>query len=293
VFYFEHAARELPVDLILGVAVGGSAVFAFPEGAGAEKGTKSGRRRMLIAAAAAIIGTILVGTAYTVGWEALLNNLLQMHTRPGATLAWGAHWRYHSLSSAMLMLVSFGLAGVLIRGLRGREGTGSRTGQSIFAASLVVFAILTLVFVPDLDPFRDAIFLGHQVREAFTHLLVTTPMAWAACIGTVRDEPAISRFRGVSIRWSIVSGMGGVLIGVYLLAAGLLTSAASQGQTADLTMLLCPHFFEHTFTFAIVPVIAALVYQSAVANEKYAFTIHESESADSGVSYLTDMRRNK
>ena len=54
----------------------------------------------------------------------------------------------------------------------------------------------------------------------------------------------------------------GVLIGAYLLAGGLITSAASQGQSASLTMLLCPHFFEHSFTFVVTPLVAALSFMN-------------------------------
>ena len=39
--------------------------------------------------------------------------------------------------------------------------------------------------------------------------------------------------------------------------------AASQGQTENVILLLGPHVFEHTFTYLVVPLIAALVYESA------------------------------
>ena len=263
VLYFEHAARELPLDLILGAAVGGSVLFAYPRGRRVGSGRHSGRRRMLVVGVVVVVGTILGGTLCSGGLEILVDNLAQKHTRPGNTLEWGAHWRYHLLSRSMLMLCSFGLAGVLVRGVLGRHGTGNQAGQSIFAASLSVFGILTIVFLPDLDPFRDPVFLGHQVREVFTHVLVTVPMAWAACLYLAGDQANVSRHGGVSIRWSAVAGVGGLLIGVYLLTGGLLTSAASQGLTASVTMLLCPHFFEHSYTYAIVPLVAALVYESA------------------------------
>ena len=41
----------------------------------------------------------------------------------------------------------------------------------------------------------------------------------------------------------------------------LALDAASHGQTTDIAMLLCPHFFEHGFTYLVVPLVAALVYQ--------------------------------
>lgn len=268
VFYFEHATRELLLDLILGVAIGGSAFIAFPCGKSAYR-FGSRRRTGYAIALVVVCGVIIGGTVHLEGISVLLDNLFQKHTRPGAPLAWGAHWRYHLLSRAMVICVSFGFAGVLVRIACGRRGRSHRLGQSICLASAGVYGLFTLVFLPNLDPFRDPLFLGHQVREAFTHLLVTVPVGWAACAGAADAYVLAAPNRGHSTAWSLISGGVGLLIGVYILVGGLITSAVSEGQSASLTMLLCPHFFEHSFTFVVVPLAAALVYESAVAAAGY------------------------
>jgi len=51
-------------------------------------------------------------------------------------------------------------------------------GQWVFNGILVLFTALSIVFGLDLKPFTDPVFLGHQAREAFTHGLVTLPLAW-------------------------------------------------------------------------------------------------------------------
>ena len=44
IFFFEHAARELPLDMILGAAVAGSALFALPIGKGGNSSPGTGGR---------------------------------------------------------------------------------------------------------------------------------------------------------------------------------------------------------------------------------------------------------
>jgi len=116
VLYFEHASRELLLDVLLGVAIGGSTLWVLP----GSKLAGCHRQFLLSAAIVLVIGVIIVGTLFTVGSASLWDNLLQMHTRPGEPLSFGSHWRYHFLSRLMLMLVSFGMAGLVVLGLRGR-----------------------------------------------------------------------------------------------------------------------------------------------------------------------------
>jgi hypothetical protein len=266
ILYFEHAARELPLDLILGVAVAGSVLFAFP--ARSEPTIAATRRlqRVLAAGTLITIGVILVGTLAVGGFEMLVDNLLQKHTRPGASLMWGAHWRFHLLSRAMLMLVSFGFAGLILIIEKGEHGIGDRAALLIFGAAVALFTLMTIVFVPNLDPFRDPVFIGHQVREVFTHILVTVPVAWGACLILARNRGERSRAGDPSMIWPAIAGISGVVIGVFLLVSGLTQSAVSHGQTQNVVLLVCPHFFEHTFSYLIVPLVAALIYETACAS---------------------------
>jgi len=264
VLYFEHAARELPLDVILGVAVAGSVLIVLPADSRMAGAGSRFRQVALLVGTVVVFGTILLGTLWTGGFELLSNNLLQMHTRPGAPLVWGAHWRYHFLSRLTLILFSLAGAGLLVLITQGSFRGAGRGTPRTFASSLGLFAVLTVVFAPDRDPFVDPVFLGHQVREVFTHVLVTVPLAWGVCLSLVRAQAEVAPKNSASSRWLLVAAVGSVLVGSYLLIGGLITSAASQGQTQSLTILLGPHFFEHTSSYLVVPLVAGLVYESVV-----------------------------
>ncbi|HYQ72898.1 MAG TPA: hypothetical protein VET88_13350 [Gammaproteobacteria bacterium] len=264
--YFEHASRELPLDLLLGIAVGCSIYYLCPGPDAPVSGYTHHRRRLAVSGLLAFlaVSAIICGTLWKNGFEALVNNLLQMHTRPGAELVWGAHWRYHLLSRLSLMLASLGFAGMLLYLDSGKSASGDRSGMYAFGLVLAVFAGISLVFAPDIDPFRDPVFLGHQVREVFSHALVTLPAAWGICLlyagRSDRAQSAITAGRA-GLFWPAVSLLTAIILGSWLLAGALMTSAASQGQTEHMTMLIFPHFFEHSFTFLVVPAIALMSYE--------------------------------
>ena len=259
VFYFEHAAREFPLDALLGVAIGGSALWAFPK----HSPVNHLRQVLFAAGILLVISIIVIGTLSSGGPVLLWDNLLQMYTRPGEALRFGSHWRYHFLSRFMLIMVSFGLAGLIVLGLQGRQDTGGKTGQKVFIGTLLLFFVLSLVFVPDLDPFLDATYLGHQVREVLTHVLVTVPLAWWVCLRLSRGNEREPIQGTVLVGWPLAVGTGGVLAGLYLLVGALCTSAASMGQTDSMVLLIGPHFFEHFFSYLLVPLVAGLVCELA------------------------------
>ena len=159
------------------------------------------------------------------------------------------------------MLVSLCMAGLVVLTLRGRNGAGNRTGQRVFIGALGIYIVLSIVFDIDLKPFTDPVFLGHQAREAFTHSLVTLPLAWWFCLVMNSNEEKTG-IGTVSLRWPMTAGILGIFIAVYLLLGGLLGSAASLGQTDSLVLLISPHFFEHFFSYLLVPLIAALTHST-------------------------------
>lgn len=264
VLYFEHAARELPLDLLLGAAVGGSVLFAFPGREGTPGVPDTGRRRILATGLLVVVGAIVGGTLWVGGTGMLLDNLSQLHTRPDAAAVWGAHWRYHLLSRMTLMLCSLGLAGIVVLLSKGKSGAGDKGGLLIVGAVLALFGALTIMFSVNLDPFVEPVYLGHQVREVVTHVLIAIPAAWGACLVLADSQSDVCQSRAARVHWPVVAGLCATLIGVFLLVGGLVTSAASQGQTQNLTLLWGPHVFEHMFTYLVVALTAALVYESAV-----------------------------
>jgi hypothetical protein len=56
----------------------------------------------------------------------------------------------------------------------------------------------------------------------------------------------------------------GGLIGLYLVAGALLTDAGSQAQTESLVPLVFGHYFEHSFTYLLTPLVAVSLYLGIV-----------------------------
>ena len=258
ILYYEHAARELPLDVVLGASVAAAARFVLP--APSRSGRRSRRAAAFGVALAAAAAVIVAGTLRAGGTAMLYENLFQFPTRPGEPLVWGGHWRYHLLSHLGLMLCSFGLAGAVMLGA-GRS-RGYRSGLRVFWVTLGVFLVLTILFVPKAESFTDPVFLGHQAREAFTHALVTVPMAFAACLLLGREHWRTARPGTVQVAVAWAIGAVGAAFGVFLVAGALATSAASQGQSDSLAVLIFPHFFEHTFSYVVATFAACLVFEA-------------------------------
>ncbi|MDH3314523.1 MAG: hypothetical protein OER43_01975 [Gammaproteobacteria bacterium] len=277
VFYFEHGARELLLDIVLGVTVGGCLLFACPplerKGGGA---TRRADGIVSIAVASGLaVAIILAGAAIDVGLAGLRDNLLQYHTRPLAPLEWGSHWRYHLLSRLALILSALGIAGFLRLFIGGEVNRLARHGMRIFGAALVAFALFTFVFsnrlAAFLMPLFDPVYLGHQAREVFTHVLATLPIAWGICMAVVRPGLAWSADRHATVfAWPVTTAAGvlGAVLGLYVCVRALLSDSASHGQTDDLAMLLFPHFFEHVQTYVVVTAFALLVYQATLKTSR-------------------------
>lgn len=271
IFYFEHATRELVLDTALALAVAGAVRYFYPL-AGADADARIARTRIWLAVSTlAVLALILGGTAYVnavgrfFGAEArgqsILDNLAQYPTRPGAPFLWGAHWRYHLIERFAEIALAFAVAGLFwVRD--GRPPARDHGGTSLYAGALAVFVVATLVFGLTIEPFRDPTYLGHQLRELFTHTLVTLPLAMGACFVLARRFSAPTPgARARLSAWPIyLAGIVGVGCGLYVLGGSVLLKAQTYGQRRDLGELLFPHFFEHTLGYLFVSSLAGLLY---------------------------------
>lgn len=261
VFYVEHGTRELLPDALLALAVAGAVAYFFPlTGAGVRDAASASRRR-LTWVAAVTFAVIVGGTLWTEGSRVLFDNLSQSHTRAGAPLVWGAHWRYHLIERFAQVMLAFCASGTFWM-LRGKPNAARRSGRfRLFGAALLLFVATTILFRITSEPFRDPAYLGHQLRELFTHSLVTLPLALGTCLTLART---FSRGRGGASpdrAWPIVAtGAAAVLSGAFLLVASVMADAQSHGQTEGLAGLLLPHFAEHALGYVLVPALAGLIY---------------------------------
>jgi hypothetical protein len=261
VFYFEHATRELLPDLVLAAAVAGAVRWFLPPACRRDDARRS--RRQLALLTAATTAVILGATFWSDGGRTVVDNLSQSHTRAGAPLVWGAHWRYHFLDRLALALAAFSATGVVWI-VRGRPDSSHVPGrQAMYRAALLLFALATAGFRVTGEPFTDPAFLGHQLRELFTHGLVTFPLALGVCLALARRFAAPAGAPSSGPVWSIaLTGAASVMVAAFLLVASVLTGAQDHGQTTGLAALLLPHFAEHALGYVFVPSLAGLLYLS-------------------------------
>jgi hypothetical protein len=209
---------------------------------------------------AASLAVVLIATVREGGYALLAENLLQLPTRPGEQLVWGGHWRYHLLSELSLILMSFGAGGAMLRaaGYRG----GHEIGVRVILIALAVFGVLTLMFVPKWESVRDPVFLGHQAREVFTLALVTIPLGMGVGTLLVREQWNGRNVGGTaSLATALLWGAVGVVTAAFVAVGSIVTSAASQGQSESVAVLIFPHFFEHTLSYVISLLAAAVVIE--------------------------------
>jgi len=267
VFFVEHATRELVPDLLLALAVAGAVRYFFPPLL-----VSHGLSRVRVVFGAATMATLLAivgGTIWTDGLHALLDNLSQLHTRPGATLVWGAHWRYHLIERFAQILLAFSVTGAIWM-RRGRPTVSAAAGRGgLYALALLLFGVTTAVFGLDMDPFRDPAYLGHQLRELFTHSLVTLPLALGTCLTLARRFSPAGGPRSAAPIWPIaLTGLVAVASGAFLLVASVMADAQSHGQTTGLAALLFPHFAEHALGYVLVPAAAGLLYVGPLTGQR-------------------------
>jgi hypothetical protein len=265
IFWLEHGVREIPIDLLLGMAVASSLLrFLQPT-----RGLDLVRRRGLMAWAggltAVLTAFIVTGAAINSGARIVLEEFAQMHTRPGAPTGWGDHWDTHLLSRFGLLLVALFLAGFHAALTGAAERPTREIGRRLYRVNVVVFLAATLVFGPNLNPFLDGIHIGHQARELFTHLLVTLPLSVWAGLGAfqylTRRQPRMTKSFSLGsvprVSWAAL--LGAVLIGLYLTIGFLVTAAYGRGQSSNPVALVLVHFFEHGLSYLFTPLWTAFL----------------------------------
>ncbi|MCL6481860.1 MAG: hypothetical protein K6U02_09040 [Firmicutes bacterium] len=255
-FYFEHALRELPLDVLLAWAVGAAAAHFFPQSR-LGPNERSLLLRLSTSVSVLLLVGIVAGTWATAGAESVAQNLAQMPTRPGAPLDWGAHWRYHVLERLALLAAAFALFGLLAE--KGQQGNSKALRQ--YLGSLAGFVLLTVLFGLTPEPFADARYLGHQARELFTHGLVTLPLAVGACL-KLTGEVLVPSARRKTARMRAVGLAGAVagLLAAFLILGALRTGAAQQAQTQEHYRLIAAHVFEHTLGYLLVTAVSVCCY---------------------------------
>lgn len=272
--YFRHFVRELPVTLVYAAASVGAYRAYGPSAA-------AGRPAPWLARGAAGLGASLVAvaawaTAHRWGARVTLDELLQGYTRD-TLYAPGSHWRFHLASTVAYLAFAVALASGLGRAL---EGSWPRPRPEArlrwLGGTAAAVGALTLVFRPSAEPFVDPRFLGHQAREAVTHLLVTLPLSFAVLLGGApgppRTDPRSAAADGgrpsaradgnpgtPSLPREVASALAvGLACVAFLATATIATGAVARARpAARLSSLAAGHVFEHGLDYLLVASLCA------------------------------------
>ena len=261
VFWFEHAVREIPIDMLLGAAIAGSLLRFWPTAGPIHLSRRRRVMRLTGGLTLALTAFIVTGALVGSGPVVVRQEFAQMHTRPDAPPGLGNHWDTHLLSRFALMLAAALLVGThaALTGETAGEHERAPVGARLYRASLIAFFIGTVLLVPNVRPFVDTVHLGHQARELFTHLLVTVPVSYGAgllvlrSLGGTRSETTTSASMGPVPAHTYAAGVGLALIGIYLTVGFLMTQAYGHGQSNSVVSLVLVHFFEHGLTYLFTP----------------------------------------
>jgi hypothetical protein len=253
IFYFDHATRELPVDVLTGLMIGAAAAFGLePKG--------SGRTAAMFAGLAVLVVAVILGGALaTVGLDRTLVNLSQSPTRPGVALLAGSHWYYHLLSTGFAMLAALA-AGLW---LSGSDGLFRYRGPVAAACVAAIWAAVSWGFLssPDLvrRSFGDPIYLGHQAREILVAVLVVIPLSFGLCL-VLAERPVARNSLPGPIALAAVFALAAAGLAAFVGVTALSTGSQAMGQSDDLRVILLPHFYEHVLTYALTGTVAVAMF---------------------------------
>jgi hypothetical protein len=258
--YFRHFLRELP---IVAVYVAASVAAVATYGPRAMAAPSRVLRGAALAAALLLIAAAWTRTSEVwgrgVAWQELLQSYLRDDTVPAA----GIHWSYHLLSTVAYVAAAIVLAAILQR-LIARTFDVRRPAiraRSVGAVVAVVGA-LTLLCGLTIAPFSDGRFLGHQAREAATHLALTLPLSFAVLLTVGRwcsGPVAARRGNGGVPGRDVVIAAAVVALTLAYLAIGTLVTGAMHTTSPGLTLssLLGAHCYEHSLDYALVVLLTA------------------------------------
>jgi hypothetical protein len=261
VLYARHFLRELPVAVLYAAAPAAAASAYGPRATTAPSPLVRGAALL---AAALVVGGAWVETSRRWGADVAWNELLQSHLRDEDAPIPGVHWGYHLLSTVAYVGASVVAAVLLRRTLGGRAAAGP---DRALGAVVVAMIALCILCGTDAAPFVDARHLGHQAREAATHLVVTLPLAFAVLL-------AVGRWRRDPDRppaeWPIPVVVAAVAGGVALAYVGigaLVSSAARSARPVGLSSLVAAHCFEHALDVVFVVFLVVALAPKAHSRE--------------------------
>ena len=248
IVYPRHLLRELPVIIVYGMAAVASWRTWGPPGT-----VELSRRWQAIAFLVflVVIAAAWLATARALGSDVAATELLQGYVRDDEAPRAGAHWRYHLLSTVAYVCGTAPVAAVLGSLLAGRYAASGRSARwVVFAAAAIV--VPTAVAGLTIEPFVDARYLGHQAREAATHLLITLPLSFVGPVALYRPAGGGTVGERRVVGAGIAGGVSALAL-LYLSIGVVVAGSAQAGRPGvPLSGMLGAHVFEHTADYLLV-----------------------------------------
>jgi hypothetical protein len=247
IVYPRHLLREVPIIVIYGVAsVASWCTWGPPRAVGLA------RRWRTIAHAAFLIVTAgaWLATTHALGGDVAVTELLQGYVRDDEAPRAGAHWRYHLLSTVAYIGATAPVAAGLGWLLGGRRASGRPTRWIVLAVAAILLP--TAAAGLTVEPFVDARYLGHQAREAVTHLLVTLPLSFVGLVALYPSREVGEVGEGRPMGAGIAGGVAALVL-LYLALGAVVAGSAHAGRPGvPLSSLVGAHVFEHTADYLLV-----------------------------------------
>jgi hypothetical protein len=268
ILYFRHVLRELPIDVVYAAAA-----VAAAAGYGPRCTTAPARavRIGALGAAALVVAGAWTGTVHAWGADVARSEVLQGYLRDEDVPSAGVHWGYHFLSTIAYLAAAIVLAALLRALLDGhtgvpRSGAGARGRLAGVVAAMIGLSALCGLGA---SPFRDPRYLGHQAREAGTHLLVTLPLSFAVLLGGGSWSPDPSRdvARRPSRDVGAALAVGAVTLAYLALGSALGGAADTARPGARLSSLVGAHYYEHTFDYVLVLLLVTALAPAATGRD--------------------------
>ncbi|HXJ35104.1 MAG TPA: hypothetical protein VMS22_13820 [Candidatus Eisenbacteria bacterium] len=254
ILYWRHFLRELPVVALYAAA---SVAAATVYGPRCTSAPSRAVRILALAAAVALVAGAWMAAAREWGADVARREVLQSYLRDDDAPVAGIHWGYHLLSTLAYVAAAVVLGVLVQRLLDGRARTPRRAARMVWLGGVGVATVVLTILCGGLplDTLADPRHLGHQAREAATHLVVTLPLAFAVLLAVGRWQPDRSPSRASSADLAIALASGALLL-AYLAIGAIVTGAARAARPdARLSALIAAHDFEHTLDYLLVALL--------------------------------------